>query len=239
MCCVRGGEGCRACVHSAPCVSAAHVRAGVLRRFSILASTLPRTLTPPPKTRTTTNNNNNERRRYVVCRQTHKQHHQRKKQMFYDDLPVWGFIGKIEKILTQHGTSADYRYFLFTHFHFDMSYNAERVIEINVSRCAAAAVRWRDRGRLTRAPSASSYMCGAASQTARDIDIKMRLPRPSPRQFNSPRARRCALTHSHIHAPHTSRAPQRPPAHGRHHQRHVAGGHVLVLGQVEAVDGAV
>lgn len=50
-------------------------------------------------------------------------------QMFYDELPVWGFIGKVEKQL-QTGT---HKYFLFTHFHFDLSYNDNRVIEINVS----------------------------------------------------------------------------------------------------------
>ncbi|GIL57276.1 hypothetical protein Vafri_12531 [Volvox africanus] len=50
-------------------------------------------------------------------------------QMFYDDLPVWGFIGKVEKIV-QTGT---HKYYLFTHFHFDLSYNEDRVIEINVS----------------------------------------------------------------------------------------------------------
>lgn len=53
-------------------------------------------------------------------------------QMFYDDLPVWGFIGKIEKIVKQ-GTHTEYKYYLFTHFHFDLAYNDAHVIEINVS----------------------------------------------------------------------------------------------------------
>ena len=34
-------------------------------------------------------------------------------QMFYDDLPIWGFVGKMEKIPKPHGF--DYRYYLFTH----------------------------------------------------------------------------------------------------------------------------
>ena len=34
-------------------------------------------------------------------------------QMFYDDLPIWGFVGKMEKISKPHGT--EYRYYLFTH----------------------------------------------------------------------------------------------------------------------------
>ncbi|GFH12662.1 transmembrane 9 superfamily member [Haematococcus lacustris] len=50
-------------------------------------------------------------------------------QMYYDDLPVWGFIGKVEKII-QTGQRKQY---LFTHFHFDLFYNDDNVIEINVS----------------------------------------------------------------------------------------------------------
>ncbi|GFR44323.1 hypothetical protein Agub_g5536 [Astrephomene gubernaculifera] len=46
-------------------------------------------------------------------------------QMYFDELPVWGFIGKVETVPKG--------YFLFTHFHFDLSYNDDRVIEINVS----------------------------------------------------------------------------------------------------------
>lgn len=49
--------------------------------------------------------------------------------MYYDDLPVWGFIGKVEKVV-KTGTR---KYFLFTHFHFEVSYNGDEVIEINVS----------------------------------------------------------------------------------------------------------
>mmetsp|Transcript_32648 Transcript_32648/g.39520 ORF Transcript_32648/g.39520 Transcript_32648/m.39520 type:complete len:615 (+) Transcript_32648:134-1978(+) len=53
-------------------------------------------------------------------------------QMYYDDLPLWGFIGKVEKIL-RPGQPAEMRYYLFTHVHFDISYNDNRIIEINVS----------------------------------------------------------------------------------------------------------
>ena len=49
--------------------------------------------------------------------------------MYYDDLPVWGFIGKVEKVVK---TGAR-KHFLFTHFHFEVSYNDDEVIEINVS----------------------------------------------------------------------------------------------------------
>ena len=34
-------------------------------------------------------------------------------QMYYDDLPIWGFIGKIEKILKPG--QPELRYYLFTH----------------------------------------------------------------------------------------------------------------------------
>jgi len=54
-------------------------------------------------------------------------------QMFYDDLPIWGFIGKLEKVLRGGGAPSELRYFLFTHVHFDVAYNADHVVEINVS----------------------------------------------------------------------------------------------------------
>ena len=51
-----------------------------------------------------------------------------------NDLPIWGFIGKIEKILRHtHGNGPELRYYLFTHVHFDISYNGDKIIEINVS----------------------------------------------------------------------------------------------------------
>lgn len=51
-------------------------------------------------------------------------------QMYYDDLPIWGFIGKVDK----EGKSdpSEYRYYLYKHIHFDILYNKDRVIEINV-----------------------------------------------------------------------------------------------------------
>jgi hypothetical protein len=51
-------------------------------------------------------------------------------QMYYDDLPLWGFIGKVEK-----GVKADpsgWKYYLYRHIIFDVLYNSDRVIEINV-----------------------------------------------------------------------------------------------------------
>lgn len=50
-------------------------------------------------------------------------------QMYYDDLPIWGFIGKVDK---DGKDPSDYRYYLYKHIHFDISYNKDRVIEVNV-----------------------------------------------------------------------------------------------------------
>uniref|UniRef100_A0A0D6QWY8 Transmembrane 9 superfamily member n=1 Tax=Araucaria cunninghamii TaxID=56994 RepID=A0A0D6QWY8_ARACU len=51
-------------------------------------------------------------------------------QMYYDDLPVWGFIGKLEKDNKADPNSV--RYLLYKHVHFEIFYNNDRVIEINV-----------------------------------------------------------------------------------------------------------
>ncbi|TMW90366.1 hypothetical protein EJD97_015822 [Solanum chilense] len=50
-------------------------------------------------------------------------------QMYYDDLPIWGFLGKVDK----EGKSdpSEYKYYLFKHLHFEIFYNDDRVIEIN------------------------------------------------------------------------------------------------------------
>lgn len=49
-------------------------------------------------------------------------------QFLFDDLPVWGYIGKVED-----SGGKGQKLFLFTHFHFEVAYNEDRVIEINVS----------------------------------------------------------------------------------------------------------
>ncbi|CAL9080139.1 unnamed protein product [Musa acuminata var. zebrina] len=52
-------------------------------------------------------------------------------EMYYDDLPLWGFLGKIEGVKTDSGKD---KYFLFKHIHFNILYNDDRVIKINVQR---------------------------------------------------------------------------------------------------------
>uniref|UniRef100_A0ACD5TW84 Uncharacterized protein n=1 Tax=Avena sativa TaxID=4498 RepID=A0ACD5TW84_AVESA len=59
-------------------------------------------------------------------------------QMYYDDLPLWGFIGKVDK-----GTKlppTEWKYYLYRHIIFDILYNNDRVIEINVHTDQSALV---------------------------------------------------------------------------------------------------
>ncbi|KAJ0077376.1 hypothetical protein Patl1_35667 [Pistacia atlantica] len=49
-------------------------------------------------------------------------------QMYYDDLPIWAFTGKINQ---ERKEASECKYCLFKHVHFDIDYK-DRVIEINV-----------------------------------------------------------------------------------------------------------
>ncbi|CAA6667025.1 unnamed protein product [Spirodela intermedia] len=51
-------------------------------------------------------------------------------QMYYDDLPFWGFLGKVEK--EGKHDPADFKYLLFNHIHFEILYNGDQVIEIKI-----------------------------------------------------------------------------------------------------------
>lgn len=50
-------------------------------------------------------------------------------QMYYDDLPIWGFIGKVDK--EGKADPSEYKYFLYKHLHIEILYNKDRVIEIS------------------------------------------------------------------------------------------------------------
>ncbi|KAJ8540401.1 hypothetical protein K7X08_030320 [Anisodus acutangulus] len=50
-------------------------------------------------------------------------------QMYYDDLPIWGFLGKVDK--DAKADPSEYKYYLFKHLHFEIFYNNDRVVEIN------------------------------------------------------------------------------------------------------------
>ncbi|XP_050212923.1 transmembrane 9 superfamily member 5 [Mercurialis annua] len=51
-------------------------------------------------------------------------------QMYYDDLPLWGFVGKVEDQNPVAGEK-EFRYYLFKHIEFDVLYNGDRVIEVS------------------------------------------------------------------------------------------------------------
>lgn len=61
-------------------------------------------------------------------------------QFVYDDLPIWGYVGKLEAGAAPGARAPPARLFLFTHFHFDVAHNGDRVIEINVSTDPAQVV---------------------------------------------------------------------------------------------------
>ncbi|OIV91666.1 hypothetical protein TanjilG_26519 [Lupinus angustifolius] len=50
-------------------------------------------------------------------------------QMYYDDLPIWGFIGTVDK--EGKADPSEYKYFLYKHIQFDVLYNKDHVIEIS------------------------------------------------------------------------------------------------------------
>nr|GMD21801.1 transmembrane 9 superfamily member 3 isoform X1 [Ipomoea batatas] len=50
-------------------------------------------------------------------------------EMYYDDLPVWALFGKVE--WKEDEGAAEFRYHLYTHSHFEIFYNQDRVIEVN------------------------------------------------------------------------------------------------------------
>ncbi|KAJ9152982.1 hypothetical protein P3X46_026479 [Hevea brasiliensis] len=47
----------------------------------------------------------------------------------YDDLPIWGFIGKVD--MEGKSDPSEYKYFLYEHIQFDVLYNKDCVIEIS------------------------------------------------------------------------------------------------------------
>lgn len=51
-------------------------------------------------------------------------------QMYYDDLPIWAFIGKVDK--EEKSNHDEYKYFLYTQLMFEISFNGNQVVEINV-----------------------------------------------------------------------------------------------------------
>jgi len=51
-------------------------------------------------------------------------------QFYLDDLPFWGFIGKLEEDVWTPGGGGP-NYYLFTHVQFDVLYNGNQIIQVN------------------------------------------------------------------------------------------------------------
>ncbi|MED6154995.1 Transmembrane 9 superfamily member 4 [Stylosanthes scabra] len=51
-------------------------------------------------------------------------------QMYYDDLPIWGFLGRFEN--NDQDDTAGAKVYLFRHTHFEILYNKDRVIDVFV-----------------------------------------------------------------------------------------------------------
>lgn len=58
----------------------------------------------------------------------HAVEHQYWYQMFLDDLPVWGMVGE-----TSSGGHGKDDYVIFSHSRFDIAYNGERIIQVNLT----------------------------------------------------------------------------------------------------------
>ncbi|KAJ0546921.1 putative nonaspanin (TM9SF) [Helianthus annuus] len=50
-------------------------------------------------------------------------------QLYYDDLPIWGLIGSVERNYTDENKN---KYFLYKHFKFGISYNKDRVFGVGL-----------------------------------------------------------------------------------------------------------
>ncbi|XP_014504041.1 transmembrane 9 superfamily member 2 [Vigna radiata var. radiata] len=59
-------------------------------------------------------------------------------QMYYDDLPIWGFLGKFDSEDKDDPTGA--RVHLFKHVHFEILYNKDRIIDVFIRNDPRAVV---------------------------------------------------------------------------------------------------
>eukprot|EP01094_Clydonella_sp_ATCC50884_P022575 TRINITY_DN5229_c0_g1_i1.p1 TRINITY_DN5229_c0_g1~~TRINITY_DN5229_c0_g1_i1.p1 ORF type:complete len:497 (+),score=160.81 TRINITY_DN5229_c0_g1_i1:295-1785(+) len=57
-------------------------------------------------------------------------------QLFIDDLPMWGMVGEV--VAKQGGEE---EYYLYTHKQFDLSFNNDRIIEVNLTSESAVPIR--------------------------------------------------------------------------------------------------
>ena len=120
--------------------------------------------------------------------------------MFYDELPIWGFIGKVERLPGGGGVKPKERLSLFTHIHFDVLYNGDRVIQVDISTGEGAG----GGGALVRCEMGARSKCERASAAA----------------GGRARVAGAAAKTQHRLPAHAHRPPaRRPSAHRGHHQR--------------------
>ncbi|KAI9118143.1 hypothetical protein K1719_010475 [Acacia pycnantha] len=53
-------------------------------------------------------------------------------QMYYDDLPIWGFLGKFDNEEGKEDDPTMSKVYLFNHLHFEILYNNDRIIDVIV-----------------------------------------------------------------------------------------------------------
>jgi transmembrane 9 superfamily protein 3 len=81
--------------------------------------------------------------------------------MFYDDIPIWSFIGKTEK---ENRNGKDHIfYYLSLHMHFDTVYNGNRVVDVMLSAVKSMPVEIPEEGDFTLHYSYSVKWTAAAT----------------------------------------------------------------------------
>ena len=54
-------------------------------------------------------------------------------QMYIDDLPIWGIVGDTVTQPPEAGGSATNQYYIYTHKRFDMGWNGDRIVDVNLT----------------------------------------------------------------------------------------------------------
>lgn len=69
-------------------------------------------------------------------------------EMLLDGLPMWGYVGEVEENDFLLGQSSIVHHYLFTHLHFSVGFNDDRVVEVNVSTAPMERVEITDMERV-------------------------------------------------------------------------------------------
>ncbi|KAL2317298.1 hypothetical protein Fmac_031174 [Flemingia macrophylla] len=96
-------------------------------------------------------------------------------QMYYDDLPIWGFLGKFDS--EDKDDQAGATVYLFKHVHFEILYNKDRIIDVFIRNDPHAVVD------LTEDSEVDVDFTYSAKWTATDIPFEKRLEKYSQTSF--------------------------------------------------------